>query len=397
MKQRFSGVHIAIVAGLILMSYISIILYRQSSEVPKVTANAAGECTHKYIGDADCKTDPSGRSITILDYAIWYGEFIGSCSTANNAGCDTDKDGDGSMMDANFNFPGTLYIITDTKVDVFDYAIWIQGFLVNPIPTTTPTITGTPLTPTIPPTNTPTRTPTVTPINTPTGSNAQYPAQVLHLTNWKITMPYDNDSDGRADEIKPPAIATFADPNYFFVSPARNSVIFRAHAGGATTSGSGYPRSELRERVANGSVDISWSSSTGIHTMFIDQRVNHLPVQKPHIVVGQIHGGGDDVTVFRLEGTKLFIDLNGNDGPVLTNNYQLGTRFTVKFVVQNDQVKYYYNGNLVPFTYNKSINGGYFKAGAYTQSSCQGDKRVPNESCDAYGEVEIFDLQVTHQ
>lgn len=359
-----------------------------------------GTCEKKKIGDADCKADTQGKAVNLLDYAIWYSEFIKDCNSSNLAACGTDQDGDGTVMDANFNYPGTTYISTDMAVTVFDYAVWIQGYLAEQNnPTTTPIPTNTlTVAPTSPPTVLPTTITPTAPVSTPTsGQGAQYPAQVLNLTNWKITIPFDgSDSDSNADEIKQPALSTYKDPNYFFVSPAGNSVIFRAHAGGATTSGSGYPRSELRERINNGTADAAWSAGSGKHTMLIDQKVNKLPVVKPHLVVGQIHGGSDDLTVFRLEGTKLFIDINGSDGPVLTNNYQLGTRFTVKFEVENNKVKYYYNGNLVPFTLNTNVSGAYFKAGAYTQSSCQGAKKVPGESCDAYGEVEIFDVQVTH-
>ncbi len=351
---------------------------------PSVTT-PPGECPKKFIGDADCQKDANNNfTVSIFDYAIWYSEFIKDCSISKLDGCGADSDKQGNAMDANFNYPGTNYITTDEKVSIFDYAVWIQGITVGS-GTTAPTFTPAP--------QDPTRTPTPTP---GTGGK-QYPAQVLDLTNWKITMPYDKNDDGKADEVKPPQIATFTDPDYFYVSPAGNSVIFKAHAGGATTSGSGYPRSELRERTSDGTADIAWSASSGKHTMFIDQRVNHLPVEKPHIVVGQIHGGSDDLTVFRLEGNKLFIDIGGSDGPVLSNNYQLGTRFTVKFEVQNNQVKYYYNNALVPFTLETNVSGAYFKAGAYTQSACQGDKKVPDESCDAYGEVEIFDVKVTHE
>ncbi|CAN5167083.1 hypothetical protein BH09PAT2_BH09PAT2_07950 [soil metagenome] len=375
------------------------------------TISAQSNCAKKNIGDADCLANPSGESITILDYAIWYSEFIHDCSSTNLAGCGTDADHDGNAIDANFNFPGTNYIKTDTNVDIFDYAIWIQGFLVQNIPSVTPQLTSTasptPIVTTLP-TSTPTLTISVTPIptlttapsisptQTPTGTSSKLPSQILDLTNWKITMPYDKDGNGVADEIKQPQLATFSDSQYFYVSSAGNSVIFKAHTGGANTGGSGYPRSELRERANNGTTDAAWSSSSGTHTMYIDQKINHLPAVKQHIVVGQIHDSSDDVTVFRLEGTKLFIDLGGSNGPVLTSNYQLGTRFNVKFVVTNNTIKYYYNGTLVPFTYNKIFSGAYFKAGAYTQSACQGDKKVAGETCDAYGEVEIYDVQVTH-
>lgn len=134
-------------------------------------AQPAQYCAKKNIGDADCRADTTGKSVTILDNAIWYGEFIGNCSNVNLAGCGSDNDTNGYAMDANFNYPGTNYIATDNKVDVFDYAVWIQGFLADTgntaTPTSTPAITnGATITPIItmtPPVGTPTITPTQQP------------------------------------------------------------------------------------------------------------------------------------------------------------------------------------------------------------------------------------------
>jgi hypothetical protein len=220
-----------------------------------------------------------------------------------------------------------------------------------------------------------------------------YPATILNLTNWKLTVPVNTSHAGNPDEYEQPELATYSNTTYFHVNSTNNGVVFNANAGGATTSGSGYPRSELREMKNNGADEASWSSSSGTHTMEIDEAITHLPVVKPHIVVGQIHDADDDVIVFRLEGTKLFMDHNGDDGTVLTNSYVLGTRFTVKFVVSGNQVKSYYNGVLKE-TYNKTFSGAYFKAGAYVQSSCTS---VAGESCSAYGEVVIYGVTVTHQ
>jgi hypothetical protein len=228
------------------------------------------------------------------------------------------------------------------------------------------------------------------------GMSAKFPSDLLNLTDWKLTLPVDTAHAGSPDEIKQPELTGYVNEPYFHMNAKGDAVVFRAHTGGDTTNNSGYPRSELREMKDNGATNASWSSSSGTHTMFIDQKITHLPVVKPHIVVGQIHDSSDDVIVFRLEGKKLFIDLNGNDGPVLTDAYELGTRFTVQFEVSNDQVKCSYNGEL-KYTYPKTFSGAYFKAGAYVQSSCQGDKKVTGESCDAYGEVEIYDVEVTHQ
>jgi hypothetical protein len=231
---------------------------------------------------------------------------------------------------------------------------------------------------------------------TTSSTGGSLPANVLNLTNWKITLPIDgSDSGTDADEVKQPQLATYSIDPYFKNNADNTGVIFRAHTGGATTSGSGYPRSELREMTSNGTTNASWSSGSGTHTMEIDQAITHLPDVKRHIVAGQIHDSGDDVIVFRLEGAKLFIDINGSDGPTLTSSYVLGTRFKVKFVVAANQTKCYYNDVLM-YTHNQSYSGAYFKAGAYTQSSCTGTPG-PSESCSAYGEVVIYNVTVSHQ
>jgi hypothetical protein len=223
-----------------------------------------------------------------------------------------------------------------------------------------------------------------------------YPANVLDLTNWKLNVPLDEDRNGRSDEIKQPKLATYSIDPWFHNNAANTGVVFRANCGGVTTIGSGYPRSELREMASNGKSGAGWSSDAGTHIMEIEQAITHLPEVKPHLVAAQIHDTDDDVIVFRLEGKKLFIDHNGADGAVLTKQYELGTKFKVKFEVADGQVKSYYNDVLVE-TYPVHFSGAYFKAGAYVQSNCQGRKKVTGESCDAYGEVVIYKLRVTHQ
>ena len=225
---------------------------------------------------------------------------------------------------------------------------------------------------------------------------ANVPANVLDLTNWKLNIPLDEDHDGRSDEIKQPKLNTYSITPWFQTNENNTCVVFRANCGGTTTSGSGYPSSELREMINNGKNGAGWSSDEGTHIMEIEQAITHLPKVKPHIVAGQIHDANDDVIVFRLEEKKLFIDHNGADGAILTKNYEPGTKFKVKFEVSGGQVKSYYNDVLVE-TYPVHFSGAYFKAGAYVQSNCQGKKKVEGESCDAYGEVVIYKVSVTHQ
>jgi hypothetical protein len=230
------------------------------------------------------------------------------------------------------------------------------------------------------------------PTTNPTTNNAQLPTQVLNLSNWKLQLPIGQEE--KPDEIKQPALATYKNDQYFTV--VNGAVRFRAPVNGVTTSGSNYPRSELREMTNNGSVNAAWSPTSGTHTMTIDQAITAVPQTKKHVVAGQIHDGSDDVIVIRLENTKLFVDIGGTDGPTLDANYTLGKRFTVKFEVKNGKTNIYYNGATSPvYTMNSSYTSAYFKAGAYTQSNCSTD--AGNCNANNYGEVMIYGLQVTHQ
>lgn len=238
-----------------------------------------------------------------------------------------------------------------------------------------------------------------------------YPAELLDLRLWKLTLPINTASDpGDPDEIKQPRLATYTS-QYFELNTPQTAVTFYSPAGGDTTSGSGYARSELRERrdfnnyytftddcqATDKENEACWSSSDGYHIMTIDQTITHIPTTKPHVVVGQVHDDDDDNFVFRLEGKKLFVDANrykkiiGNDGEiVLTENYELGTRFTIAFEVFNDTTIFYYNGQpagSVP----AAFHSGYFKAGMYVQSN----EGVVN-GVQQYGSVDIYDLKVCH-
>jgi hypothetical protein len=225
----------------------------------------------------------------------------------------------------------------------------------------------------------------------PAAAACGHPADILNLANWKETLP--TGSDESPTEIKQPALATYSADPWFTPDTACDGVQFRAAVNGVTTSGSGYPRSELREMTGSGSDEASWSTSSGTSTMVIDEAVTHLPATKPQVVVGQIHDADDDVTVFRLEGSKLYVT-KGDDThyKLATDGYQLGTRFQVKFVAGGGQIKAYYNDTLVTTIKIKS-SGDYFKAGVYTQANCGN-----SSPCAAtnYGESVIYGVTVTH-
>jgi hypothetical protein len=223
---------------------------------------------------------------------------------------------------------------------------------------------------------------------------AELPAEVLDLTNWKLTLPIGSrEAPGEPLEIFQPELATYTIDPHFMLDRAGTGVLFQAHAGGVTTSNSGYPRSELREMARGGSENAAWSTTEGVHTMTITQAITHLPEVKPHVVAGQIHDADDDVVMIRLEDTHLFVEGGGDELGTLEPDYALGTPFTVRLVASGGTIEVFYEDMTEPsVSVSREAEGCYFKAGAYTQSNLeQGDE------ADAYGEVVITDLVVTHE
>lgn len=247
-----------------------------------------------------------------------------------------------------------------------------------------------------PPSQVADRLPQNSPTGKPTGKlTFRHPSQILNLTNWKLTLPYGPLND--ATEIKQPQLADFSDNPWFIASVTQDALIFRAPVNGSTTENSEYPRSELREMTNNGRSEAGWNTAVGKHTMVLDQAITAVPRTKKQIVAGQIHDGKDDVIVIRLDHPKLYVNVDGQNQKVLDSSYRLGRKFTIKFEVEGDKTKVYYNDSSTPlYTLSKAYSGAYFKAGVYTQSNCgiEGAKFC-NES--NYGEVAIYNLQVYHE
>lgn len=250
-------------------------------------------------------------------------------------------------------------------------------------------------TPTATPSPTPTPTPTVTPTPTPPppAGECTYPAQLIDLTNWKVTLPFG--SSGSPTEVRQPALSTFSFDPFFMTNAACDGIQFRAPVNGVTTSGSSYPRSELREMKNNGSSNASWSTTSGTHTMIFEQAITAVPLIKKDVVTAQIHDSSHDIVAIRLRYPKLYITVGDSTGPTLDANYILGKRFSVKLEAGGGKIKVYYNGSSTPaYTLSKKKSGLYFKAGAYTHSNCSIEASC---SDDNYGEVQIYNLVVLHQ
>jgi hypothetical protein len=228
--------------------------------------------------------------------------------------------------------------------------------------------------------------PSVPGIGSATSTSASpLPGRLLDLKNWKLTLP--TGQKGKPEEIEGPDLTSFTN-DFFRLNDAEDGVVFTANAGGVTTSGSSYPRSELREM--NGTEKAAWDSTAGTHSLEVCQAITKTPSTKPEVVSAQIHDTEDDVLQIRLEGTTLSVQYDDGRGEaVLDPDYRLGTPFRVKVDVTAEGIAVAYNGEHKT-DIKKSGTGWYWKVGAYVQSNPS-----KGEAPDAVGEVVVYSLDMT--
>ena len=215
---------------------------------------------------------------------------------------------------------------------------------------------------------------------------SEFPAELIDTKEWYLTLP--TGKEGSPDTVEGSELANYHS-KFFELTQAHDGIVFTANAGGATTSGSHYPRSELREM--NGEEKASWDGRKGTHVMELDQAITKTPEAKPDVIAGQIHGTSDDLMQIHLSGKELTVKYaDGKKKVSLDDDYQLGTRFKVKIESSGGHVKVWYNGQEkadLPI----STSTSYFKAGAYVNSNTS-----KGEKSSAEGQVVVYNVDVKH-
>lgn len=208
-------------------------------------------------------------------------------------------------------------------------------------------------------------------------SIATLPRPAVDLRGFKHTLPIG--SAEHPTEIYPISHWPWFEPT---------SVTFRAHAGGVTTSGSDYPRSELREIG-------EWDSRRGVHQLRAALAINRLTRVKPDVVPLQIHDGSDDVAQVRLEGRRLFVESDGDEIGDLDTAYMLGSKFYIRMVADRDgiRIRHQRSGStkIVERKIRRTGSGWYFKAGLYLQSNVD-----EGDNFNDYAEDRFDLLQLDH-
>jgi Ca2+-binding RTX toxin-like protein len=150
-----------------------------------------------------------------------------------------------------------------------------------------------------------------------------YNSDHFDLTRWHLTIPVD-----RYGGITGTALTitnlTGYESEYFYDAPD-GAMVFDAAVDGATTTGSNYARSELRE--VNGSALAAWSLATG-GTMTATLKIDSVPTlfkgTPGKEVIGQIHGQNNELCRLYWDNNHVYFknDLAGS------NNTEMKFTFT---------------------------------------------------------------------
>jgi hypothetical protein len=232
------------------------------------------------------------------------------------------------------------------------------------------------------------------------------PSANFDLSDWKLQLPVNSQGalSGKAAEVK--TLTGYVHGEYFYTG-SDGAMVLGAPVNGATTGGSLYARSELREM--NGTANAEWSLQQGGHlsaTLQVDAAPRHADGSYGKIVVGQVHGGDGQLVRLAWEDGTLFFanDITSNgtkDVHIELRNARgeqpsvsLNETFSYTIDVSADRLivsvmadgQVYSSSSAINDSWND--NSFYFKAGAYLG--------VNENNGSGQGQVSIFALDASH-
>ena len=204
------------------------------------------------------------------------------------------------------------------------------------------------------------------------------PGGNFDLTHWYLGLP-----DSTASSIQPSALEAGYTSQYFYTG-TDGAMVFWAPVNGGTTSGSTYPRSELRELIAgvDNSTGINWNA-LGTHVLTAQCRVTQVP-STGKVIIGQIHGGSTPLCKIYYASGQLYARCHTQPTGGTENQYEFGTTtlggtINYELRVVDGVLTMTVNGVTHAFDFVTGSNWGgaefYFKAGSYCQDNVgQGDE-----------------------
>lgn len=148
----------------------------------------------------------------------------------------------------------------------------------------------------------------------------------VNFSNWKVTLPVDEDNNGKPDEYQPDELKDFGYQTlepvqpYMYDDTTDESLVFYCFQGGATTTNSSFPRTELRELINPNNSRENWTLLEGgemtgrLKVANVSANNSSSSYDYHRVIVMQIHGiiSEEDMDTYGFEG---------NNGPPLIKIY----------------------------------------------------------------------------
>ena len=204
---------------------------------------------------------------------------------------------------------------------------------------------------------------------------AQAPGAFMTLTNWKLQLPVSN-GDGGVVEVSMPALRTYSSEYFRAVNVTGAGGVVRQFArmsaptNGARTSGSNYPRTELREM--SGAAKANWPCLTTTKSLAFTAIIAEMPVQSPKVDIAQIHNNENGMVFLEYSAGVLQIKLNTKPNHIAkVAIVGVNQEFSVHLRLQAGKLSVDFNGapKIRNLALPSTLNMCYLKAGAYVQST----------------------------
>ncbi len=203
----------------------------------------------------------------------------------------------------------------------------------------------------------------------------------IDLSRWKLTLPTDaaGTTDGKAAEVSAMQLTSGYKGDHFYTD-SDGSMVFWCPVIGATTEGTEFPRSELREMLDPRDPSVNWTSH-GTHVLEARCRVQDVP-SNPKVIIGQIHSySGKSKPLIklqyymgRIEALVKVSPTAGKDRKLTFPDVGLNSEIAYQIKLQDGILSVTVNGstqteNVVENDADWANQTFYFKAGAYPQDN----------------------------
>jgi hypothetical protein len=209
------------------------------------------------------------------------------------------------------------------------------------------------------------------------------PSGNFALRNWKITLPTDASGNFARTAVEVKNLSGYQNASYFYTG-SDGAMVFRAPVEGATTSGSRYARSELREM--KGSERAAWKLAQGgvmSATLEVDTAPTLFSGKVGRVVIGQVHGQDKELVRLYWESNTIYFKNDqaggGNkelrfdlkDAAGRKSNVSLDERFSYSIKAKGDFLEVVVRADGTVYKSQTRINDVwdadkfYFKAGVY--------------------------------